>query len=217
MLVNIISDLHGKTKRNYLGRMTDDKIECMYKARWFEQDYFDGDRKYGYGGYYCDGRWKPIAQKLINKYKLTSDSQVLDIGCGKGFLLYEIQKLINCKVVGVDRSDYARQNSVIKVTTGDLNGRLMTGKFKIGIDYDLILSINVLHNICLPHLKNALQEIESHCSNAYICMDSYRDDRELFNLQCWTLTAEQFLRPEEWEFLFKEWGYTKDYEFIFFE
>ena len=40
---------------------------------------------------------------------------------------------------------------------------------------------------------------------------------ELFNLECWALTAESLFHTEEWIWLYKEFGYNGDYEFIYFE
>ena len=91
-LMNFVTPLHQATKRDYLARMIDDKVHCMHKAKEYEQDYWDGDRRFGYGGYkYLPGRWKPVAQALITNYGLKAGSRVLDVGCGKGFLLYEMQ------------------------------------------------------------------------------------------------------------------------------
>ena len=94
-LVKIVTKVHLSTKRNYKERMFNNKILSMQKARKFEYDYWDGDRNHGYGGYkYIPGKWTEVAKKLIKLYKLNEKSKVLDVGCGKGFLLYEIKKLI---------------------------------------------------------------------------------------------------------------------------
>ena len=94
-LVNYVTDLHKATSRAYIDRMTDDKANCMIKAKEYGFDYWDGSRRFGYGGYkYIPGRWKPVAELLIKNYKLTNDSSVLDVGCGKAFLLYEMKLLL---------------------------------------------------------------------------------------------------------------------------
>jgi len=211
-MLNIITPLHKSGKRDYLGRMTPDKPECMEVARRFGLDFWDGERKYGYGGYKNDGRWKEVAKKLVKRYKLNKNSRVLDIGCGKGYLAKEIENLSNAWVVGCDVSDYALRHN-------PLANKLIfnAGVDEINSDFDLILYLNTLHNLKLPQLKQAIQQIAYRSKNAYIVVESYRNTRELFNLQCWALTCEQFNRPEEWEFLFKEWGYKGDWEFIFFE
>jgi len=211
MIKNFITKIHTSTKRDFEGRMLDSKVECMRVARKFDVNFFDGDRRFGYGGYVYDGRWIPVAKKLIKTYKIGSDSRVLDIGCGKGFLAKDIQDLSGCRVDGCDISKYALDECLLE------KGFI----FNAGVDelrdsYDLIISLNTLHNLLLPNLKQAIQEINTHSKKAYIVVESYRNEQELYNLQCWGLTCEQFLRPEEWEFLLKEWGYKGDYEFIFF-
>lgn len=111
--VDIITPLHQKTKRTYLDRMMNDKVRCAIKAKEYEFDYWDGDKCYGYGGYkFIDGRWKPVAEKLIERYGLTSQSKVLDVGCGKGYLLYEIKKILpGIEIAGFDISKYGIANA----------------------------------------------------------------------------------------------------------
>ena len=95
-LVNLVTPLHKMTKRDYLGRMTDDKVHCMMKAREYEFDYWDGDRRYGYGGYrYIDDRWKKVAEPLIEIYSLGPDAKILDVGCGKAYLLPYNQRRVS--------------------------------------------------------------------------------------------------------------------------
>ena len=111
--LNIITSLHTSTKRDYLDRMINQKAKCMKRARKFEFDYWDGKRSFGYGGYkYIPGRWTQVAKKLIKKYKLNNDSSVLDVGCGKGFLLFEMKKILpGLKVSGFDISKHGLKNS----------------------------------------------------------------------------------------------------------
>lgn len=214
MRVNFIQDIHKATKRDYFGRMRDEKVHCMQVAKRFDKDFFNGSRRYGYGGYVYDGRWAPMAAKLVDKYKLNSESKVLDIGCGMGHLGFEIFKLIGCKMAGCDVSQYAIDNCLIgKAFKYDLRKELDIFTPKP----DLIMCINVLHNFTLPELSNAFEVINKNAKKSYIVVDSYRNEQELFNLQCWALTAEQFLRPEEWEFLFKMFGYKGDWEYIYYE
>lgn len=206
MKVNIISKLHSQTKRDYIGRMKDEKVKCMKVARKFDKEFFDGPRRFGYGGYRYDGRFKQVAKALIERYNLDEDSEVLDFGCAKGFLIKDLQDLCGCKCYGYDVSRYALDNAVVDIEKPVPEQR-----------FDLIVSLGTLHNLKLPELKVMLQYMEKASPYSYITVDSYRNIKELFNLQCWTLTCEQFLQPKEWEFLFKEWGYTGDYEFLFFK
>ena len=107
-LVNYVTMLHQSTSRAYIDRMMDDKVNCMLKAKEYEFDYWDGNRRFGYGGYkYISGRWKPTAELLIKNYNLTNNSQVLDVGCGKSFLLYEMKLLLpDSKISGFDISKH---------------------------------------------------------------------------------------------------------------
>lgn len=216
--LNIVTSLHTGTKRDYIGRMMDEKIECSKIAREYGKDYWDGDRKFGYGGYKYDGRWSVVAEKLIERYNLPCDAKILDVGCGKGFLAYEFKKLLpNATVKGFDISQYAIENGK-KEMRNDVFVHSAQERYPFNDnEFDLVLSITTLHNLCLSELGSALEEIERVGRNKYITMESYRNVTELFNLQCWALTCESFLRPEEWTWFFDESGYTGDYEFIYFE
>jgi len=212
MELKLIQRIHKSTKRDYMARMNDNKVACAKVARKFGEDFWDGDRRYGYGGYKDDGRWKSIAKKLIERYSLTNKSRVLDIGCGKGYLANVIAEICHAEVWGCDISTYAIFHSpLLKIF------QFEAGKDILLHEYDLIISINTLHNLILPKLKQVICQINECTKNAYIVVESYRTVQELHNLQCWNLTGEQFLRPEEWRFLFGEWGYRGDYEFIYFD
>ena len=198
--------------------MNNNKVECMIEAKKYGENYWDGDRKYGYGGYkYMPGRWKPLAEKLINTYNLTSKSKILDVGCGKGFLLFEIKKIIpEIKVVGIDSSDYGLQNA-----HPDIRPFLFKHKAQDKLpfndnEFDLVITVTTFHNLRLFELVNALGEIERIARTGYLVVESYRQESELFNLQCWALTCETFLSEDQWIWLYKHSGYTGDYEFIYF-
>ena len=214
----IFNKLHKKTQRNYISRMIDDKIHCMTKAKEYEYDYWDGDRRYGYGGYKYDGRWKEIAQDLIKKYNLTNTSKILDVGCGKAFLLYELTLILPGIVVkGFDISSYAISNAKEEIKDNLYIFRAQDKYMYDDNTFDLVISFGTLHNLKINELKYTLSEIERVGKNKFIMMESYRTNQELFNLQCWALTCESFFKPEEWIWIFNEFNYTGDYEFIFFE
>lgn len=217
-LLNIITPLHKQTKRDYIGRMTNDKVACSKIAREYGRDYWDGDRKYGYGGYRYDGRWGVVARKLIDQYGLKENSSILDVGCGKGFLLYEFKKLLpKARIVGFDISGYGIENAKEEVR-GSLFIHRAQDKYPFkNKEFDLVVSITTLHNLPINYLKVALSEIERVGKNKYIAVESYRNAEELFNLQCWALTCESFFSSDEWVWLLNEFNYTGDYEFIYFE
>jgi ubiquinone/menaquinone biosynthesis C-methylase UbiE len=213
-----IQKLHSSTSRDYLSRMNDNKVEAMKIAREYDFDYWDGDRRYGYGGYrYIAGRWKDFAASLIQDYKLTNDSRILDIGMGKGYLLYEVQLLLpNIEIFGLDISSYAIQNR-----HPELKGEFRiqeASKLDFEDNYfDLTFSINTLHNLKLKDCVLALSEMNRVSSSQYVVVESFRNEREFFNLQCWALTANLLLSVEDWKTVFNQSGYKGDYEWIFFE
>ena len=217
-LKTYITDLHQSTKRDYVSRMIDKKIECMKIAKKFDKDYWDGDRRFGYGGYkYLPGRWKPMAEKIIKDYALNRSSKVLDVGCGKAFLLYEIKKIIpSIHICGFDISKYAVNNAPVEVQDY-LFVHNVEEKFPFkNKEFDLIISINTLHNLKLQSLKNSLAECQRVAKQGYIVVESFRNEEELFNLQCWALTCQSFFSTDEWLWIFEEFGYSGDYEFIYF-
>jgi len=148
MEIDFITDHHKKTKRNYLERVNKiNKAEAAVKAKKWGYDYWDGSRDINYGGYYYDGRWKPIAEKMIKHYKLKRNSKILDVGCGKGFLLHEFKKLLpQCEVKGLDVSSYAIKNSKEEVKKNLVLGHAKKLPFKDNY-FDLIISLNTLHNL----------------------------------------------------------------------
>ncbi len=216
-IVNFATQLHKSTKRNYIERMQDDKIACMKTAKEYGYDYWDGDRRYGYGGYTYDGRWSAVAKMMIDYYDLKNGCKILDAGCGKAFLLYEFTRLLpDCEIVGFDISKHG-----LRSAKKEIRDRLFQYKvqdiYPFGDkEFDLVISLTTLHNLKIFELKNALQEIERVGKNRYVLVESYRDENELFNLECWALTCESFFRPEEWIWLYREFGYNGDYEFIYF-
>ena len=216
-LKNIITNLHTSTQRDYLARMQNDKINSMKKANNFEFDYWDGNRNHGYGGYKYDGRWQAVAKKLIKEYNLTNESSILDVGCGKAFLLFEIKQILpQIKIKGFDISKYAIQNAKEEMKPFIFNHKAQDKYPYNDKEFDLTLSLNVIHNLKINEIKSTLNEIERVSKNAYIVVEGYRNEEELFNLECWALTCDSFFRPEEWEWLFKEYNYGGDYEFIYF-
>lgn len=219
--LDLIQKIHRSTPRDYLKERVIgcDKAECAVVAKRFDKDYWDGDRKYGYGGYRYDGRWRPLAQDLIKHYGLKAGDKVLDIGCGKGFLLYDLlQVLPGLEVHGMDISRYAIDNAKEEVKPFLTVGNAVQLSYPDRA-FDLIVSINTLHNLVNYDLEKALKEIERVGKNnkKYIVVDSYRNDREKTNLLYWQLTCESFYTPKEWEWLFNKCGYTGDYGCIYYE
>ena len=216
--LDIITKIHNLTKRNYLQRMLNSKVLCMREAKKYEKNYWDGNRKFGYGGYkYIPGRLEPVAKRLIKKFRLNNNSKILDIGCGKGYLLYEIKKILpNIYVSGFDRSKYALKNAHKEIKE---NLILHNAKKRYPFRnkyFDLAISLGCFHNLEIDNLKFALSETQRISKKSYIMIESYRNEKELLNLQRWALTCDSFFSKKEWEWIFREFKYNGFYEFIYF-
>jgi SAM-dependent methyltransferase len=217
--IDFVSPLHKKTTRDYLARVNEyPKAQAATIAKKFGADYWDGDRKVGYGGMRYDGRWRVVADLLASHYGLKAGDRVLDVGCGKGFLLYDLmQSVPGIQVTGLDISQYAIDNAVEGVKPFLKQGEAKQLPFD-DKSFDLVISITTLLNLYAFDLYPALQEIERvGKKNKYVCVESYRTEEEKANLLYWQLTCEMFCTPEEWEWWFKLTGYTGDYSFIYFE
>ena len=191
----------------------------MKLAKKYSKEYWDGNRKSGYGGYkYINGYWDPIVNKLIKYYKLSNSSKILDVGCGKGFLLNDLKKkLPKIEVHGIEISKYAIKKSPSLVRRKIRNIKAQS-KYPFKKNYfDLVISFGCAHNLEIYDLKKYFSEITRVGKKQFIMTESYRNNKELFNLQCWALTCESFFSPKEWKWIFKTFGYHGDYEFIYFE
>lgn len=217
--IDFIEAVHTSTQRDYVARVIENpKAECAKIAKKFDYDFFDGDRKYGYGGYKYDGRWVSVARKMVEYYKLQPGQSVLDVGCGKAHLLYELMQLVpGLKVKGIDVSQYA-----ITHTLEEVQPYLSVGKAQeldgfAEKEFDLVISLNALHNLYLYDLMKSIKDIERIGKNSYIVVESYRTEEEKINMMYWQLTCECFFTVKEWEWIYKDCGYTGDYGFIFFD
>ena len=217
--VDFIQSVHSSTKRDYLKRVNDfDKASAAEVAIRFDKDYWDGDRQYGYGGYRYDGRWRKVAEAMVKHYNLPKDARILDVGCGKAFLLYEFtQVLPECTVVGLDISAYAVENAKEEVRPHLQVGNARSLPFA-DKSFDFVYSITTLHNLYIYDLHAALKEIERvRKSAAYVNVEAYRNEREKMNLLYWQLTCRAFHTPQEWEWIYEQAGYKGDHSFIYFE
>lgn len=218
-LLDFIGDQHRSSSRDYLARVNEyPKAECARVAKQFGYDFFDGERRYGYGGYHYDGRWKPAAEKLIAHYGLKTGMSVLDIGCGKAHLLYEMKNLLpGLRVKGIDVSEYAVTHTLKEIEPYLEVGDARDLKGYSDDEFDLVISLNALHNLYIYELFPALREIERISKHAYIVVESYRNEEEEVNMLYWQLTCESFFSVDEWKWIYEQTGYRGDYGFIFFE
>ena len=217
--LDFIEKIHRSTPRNYLDRVLRvNKADCALIAKQFGKDYWDGDRHYGYGGYTYDGRWRPVAQAMAQHYGLKAGDRILDVGCGKGYLLYEFTQVVpGVEIVGLDVSEYAVENAKEEVKPFLRVGTAVQLPFP-DHSFDFVISINTLHNLYIYDLFKAIQEIQRvGKSKRYVLMDSYRNEQEKVNLMYWQITCEIFFTPKESEWFLQMSGYSGDHGFVFFE
>lgn len=186
-------------------------------ARNFGQEYFDGDRKYGYGGYHYNEKfWSKTVSHIKNYYGLLDNASILDVGCGKGFMLHDFKVLMpNASVAGLDISNYAYENSM-----SDIKPYIKVGNAKKlpypDKSFDLVLGINVVHNLELEECKEAIKEIERVSrKNKFIVIDAWEDDTGRARHNDWVVTCKTAMHVNQWTDLLLSVGYTGDYYWTF--
>jgi SAM-dependent methyltransferase len=204
---------YPKSKRDLNARLDSKSIESRIIGRKFGFDYFDGDRNFGYGGFtYNPKFWQPVVPTIRDFYGLTGSSSVLDVGCAKGYFLYDLQLLIpTISIKGLDISEYAIENSKIEVKNNLLVGNATSLPFENN-SFDLVISVNTIHNLDKHNCAIALKEIERVSSGkSFITVDAYKNDLEKKRMEAWNLTAQTIMSVDEWKNFFLEVGYTGDY------
>jgi len=210
--INLL-EKYPKINRDLTTRGNEKTEEDREIARKFGKDFFDGDRKQGYGGYnYHPKFWTGVVNDMIDYYGLTEKSKIFDVGCGKGFMLHDFKKALpEIRIRGIDISEYAIKNSM-----EDTKRFLSVGNAKdLSIfddkEFDLVISINTVHNLELNDCKQAIKEIQRVGKNSFIVNDAWNNDEEKEKMIKWNLTGRTFMHVDDWKKLFDEIGYTGDY------
>lgn len=204
---------YPKTARNLDARAAEKNEQVRAIARKFGEEFFDGDRKYGYGGFnYNSKYWSPVIPDFQHHFGPLTGRSVLDVGCAKGFMLYDLVRLVpDVQVAGIDVSDYAIQNSLPEVRPFLQVADARDLPFETN-SFDVVISINTVHNLELEDCKKALREISrvSH-GHSFITVDAYSNEEERERMMAWNLTAKTILSVEDWVSLFEEVRYEGDY------
>jgi ubiquinone/menaquinone biosynthesis C-methylase UbiE len=208
-----LMDLYPKTKRNIDERAKTITDEDRAIARQFGREFFDGSRLHGYGGYSYHPRfWTDTVKRFRDHYRLAPHAAILDVGCGKGFMMHDFKRLMpGITIAGIDISEYACQNAM-----DDMKPNIHVGNAKNlpfpDKSFDLVISINTVHNLPLKECKQSLREIERvGRAHAFIVIDAWRNEEERERMMKWNLTALTYRHTKDWENLFAEAGYTGDY------
>ena len=214
--INLL-ERYPKSKRSVADRGPAITEEVRAVARQYGRDYFDGDRRYGYGGYSYHPRfWQETVRLFHDHYGLAEDASVLDVGCGKGFMLHDFKQLYpGMTVAGIDISEYAIANAIETmrpfVRVGDAKQLPFPDR-----SFDLVTAINTIHNLPLEECKEALREIQRVSrGHSFIVVDAWTNDEERERMKDWVVTARTYMHVDDWRGVFEEVGYTGDnYWFI---
>lgn len=208
---------YPKTDRSQLiGVRSQVSEEDRAKAQEFGKDYFDGPRHLGLGGYEYNSKYfKPVVRDMIQFYDLKNNSTILDVGCGKGFMMKDfMEALPNSQVYGLDISRYCFENSLPEVKNNFLLGSCDSLPY-LDNSFDLVVSIATIHNLDLDGVKKSLREISRVSrGNAYIKVNGYKNEEEKQKLFRWNLVAKTILHVNDWKEIFKEVGYSGEYSFF---
>ena len=190
--------------------------EDREKAQRFDKMYFDSERRYGYGGYNYNARFfTEVVKEFIYYYDLKPGAKILDVGCGKGFMLHDFkQAMPSLEVAGIDISDYALSKAMPDVAPFLQKACCSQLPFA-DKSFDLVIAISTIHNLDLQGVRKSLKEISRVSrGEAFIKVNGYKNLKERETLENWNLVAKTILRESEWEELFAETGYTGDYDFF---
>ena len=204
---------YPKTKRNVEARGQEKTKEDRAIARKFGKEFFDGDRSHGYGGFSYNPRfWSPVIPTFKEYFSLSSESSLLDVGCAKGFMLHDIAEAIpEITLKGIDVSEYAIANAIEGMKPNIQVADAKELPFEDN-SFDVVISINTIHNLEKNELAKALQEIERVSrGNSFITVDAYNSKEEKERMYLWNLTAKTIMSVDEWISFFNEVGYTGDY------
>lgn len=206
-------DLYPRSKRPIEERGSLVTEEYRKVARQFGREFFDGDRLYGYGGYSYDPRfWQATVKRFRDHYHLAEDASVLDVGCAKGFMLHDFKQLTpNLKIAGIDISEYAIEHAIHTVKPFLQVGNASELPYE-DKSFDLVISINTIHNLAPEECKQALREIQRVSrGHSFVTVDAWRTEEERDRLVKWNLTALTYMHVDDWKKLFDEVGYRGNY------
>lgn len=210
--VNLIEN-YPLSKRNVEERGHEKTESDRAIARRFDEEFFDGDRKYGYGGFNYHPRfWEPVIPTFMNYYDLHKDAKILDVGCAKGFMLHDFKRLHpKLNVRGIDISEYAVNNSKEEIREYLDVGCASNLPYEDN-SFDLVISTTSIHNLPMELCAKALQEVERVAKGkSFVTLDAYRNDEEKKRMEAWNLTAKTYMHVNEWKKFFDDIGYTGDY------
>ena len=204
---------YPKSNRNLDKRLSEKSPEIVKIARQFGKEFFDGDRKFGYGGLKYDPKyWSNVVKDFVEYYNIKPDAKILDVGCAKGYMLYDFKRQYpRLEIYGIDISKYAIENCHPKVKDFLKVGDAKNLEFQDNY-FDLVISINTVHNLELNDCISSVKEISRVTKeNSFITVDAYNNDEEKERMFKWNLTAKTIMSTEDWKDTFKKVSYNGNF------
>ena len=181
-------------------------IHNRIAASYRDERFYDGDRADGYGGLHDDGRWKPIAERIVEHYGLAG-KRVLQLNAHKGFLVRELNLL--CSAYGQEVSQYAVHNAVTDLEWSEFT-RLPYGAGEM----QFIIAASCVYSLSLPDAMKCLKEIQRVSSGrAWVTLAAYETPEDLMLLRQWFLLGTTILTKADWLEVMRHCGYSGDYRF----
>lgn len=209
---NLFSDLPEPSEKLVSPNIRTIKNRIIASERG--KEFYDGDRNNGYGGYKNDGRWRPVAQKIIEEYNLEGGS-ILHIGCDYGFLLSAIKRQYKrITVTGTETSEYAFiripehiSKDIISITPYEMD--------HFGTNsYDLVIAAGPVYAANLPDAIEILRQINRISrKHSFITLGAFETEEEERLFRQWTLLGTTILSKSDWIEVLNYVEYTGDYWF----
>ena len=178
----------------------------------FGYDYFDNPKSgRGYGGYVYDGRYYETAKKIIDHYKLNPNSKILEIGCAKGYLLYEFFRL-KMDVIGYDISRYAVDNCKEELKEMIFLGGVCDINESDRI-YDLAIAKEVLSHMAIDDILFTINKLQNISKNIYLLLQTVSEKKKASDMQSWDSTYKTMMTKKNWEKVLSSCSFHGDYQF----
>ena len=200
-------------KKSKVNRVVTRKLKNKFIAWELSEQYYDGDRNNGYGGFSYDGRWLNLLPKFIKRYNLNNNSKILDLGCKKGFIMKDLKILLpRAKVYGIEDHLYPIKNAEKEIKKNIIFSNYYKIPFKKNY-FDLIIGFSSIYKYNFIDVVKTIKEINRVSKNSFFTVASYSNKKEKELFDKWTLLGTTILQKKEWKQLFKILNYKGDYYF----
>ena len=200
-------------KKTSVNRVVKRSLKNKLIAWGEDQEYYDGDRNNGYGGFNYDGRWLKLLPRIIKKFKLNNNSKILDLGCKKGFIMKDFKILLpKAKVYGIEDHKYPIENAEIEIKKNITFSKYYNIPFKDGY-FDFVIGFSSIYKYNFADVVKTLKEINRVAKKSLITVGSYSNNKEKEVFDKWTLLGTTVLHKKEWQELFKLVKFKGNYYF----